>query len=264
MVREPALITLRVKPDDALMLDNEFVLRVEPSARWKVTAAYRNPFLLKALAALPSVELAENAQIRITETSITYQPGPGIYFITPQPGAPAGNIVQWNTSHPVMRFVDAGLWALVRYTVLSPPPDAVALMETSQGPVGYAQQSDQGRRIVLGFKLEDSNLYQLAGLPVFLQNAIQWIEEDLQKQLPSLTGPSIHKEGAFQDGAGHQGYANFADDVESRILPGRPVGLSQSGTQQLPRKQDISRWFLILAVSIVILEWWAFHRRMEL
>ena len=263
-VLAPTTITLKLEPADALPLDNDFVLFVTPRPRRRIASTYANPFLLKALGALPAVELAADGPIRIENTSEELQTSPGIYFLTPQPGSPAGRVVQWNSAHPALRFVDAGLWKFAKYSVLNPPPDATILMETSRGPVAYASKSQQGRRLILGFKLEDSNLYQLAGFPVFLQNATRWIEEDLQKPVPALTGPSIRKEGKFQDSSGISGFANFADAGESRILPGRSSGMSAPETWQVARKQDVSRWFLILAVSIVILEWWAFHRRMEL
>ena len=262
-ITAPAEIRLRISPADALALDNEFVLHVEPGRRAQVDARYENVFLLKALGALPLVERAHPGEIRIEKTLLQNQTSPGIYFVHAAPASPSGRVLQWNSAHPVLRFVDAGMWSFTRYAVLTPPADATVLIETALGPVGYASERNGERRIVLGFTLEDSNLYRLAGFPVFLQNAIQWIDEDLHSPLPSVTGPEIRKEGAFEMGKS-KGYANFADAGESKILPGNPRGLAKSGTQNVPRRRDVSRWFLILALGIVIVEWWAFHRRMEL
>lgn len=261
-VKAPVTIKVRVKPDDALTLDNEFVLPVVPATRIRVSNGYGNPFLLKALEALPSVELSKQAAVRIDASTLETSTSPGIYFITPGTGRSAARVVQWNTTHPALQFIDAGLWAFTRVSALHPPADADILMETAEGPVAYARETNAGRILILGFQLEDSNLYQLAGFPVFLQNAIHWIAEGSIRRPPTLTGAANPREGPLQTSEGG-GYVNFADAEESRIQPGKPPGLSQSGTRQIPRKHDLARWFLILALGIVILEWWAFHQRVE-
>jgi hypothetical protein len=110
--------------------------------------------------------------------------------------------------------------------------------------------------------LEDSNIPLLAGFPVFLQNAIQWIEEDKEKPLASVTGEKLQKEGSYH-ADGKEGYANFADAGESNIEPGAPKSKSGSSATLVQRKTDIGNWFLILATAIVMVEWWAFHRRVD-
>lgn len=262
-VTAPLEIKVHIDPSDALALDNEFVLRLEPSSRMDVQAEYDNPFLIKALGALPSVQISKTGRIRVSKTETADQDEPGIYFVEPPASAPSGRVVEWNSTHPVLRFVDPGLWSLARYGVLAVPADAVVLMETGGGPVAYARETARGRAVVLGFRLEDSNVYSLAGFPVMMQNALLWIYRDLQESMPSLTGPAHLKEGEYDSGT-RRGFINFADSRESAIAPGTPAAPSASGVRKMAHTRDLSRWFLLLAISIVIVEWWAFHRRMEL
>lgn len=259
-ITTPVEIKIRIDPSDALALDNEFILKLEPSLKMQVQAEYENVFLRKALAALLSVQMSKTGSIRIAKVGNTDQAEPGIYFVEPPDTAPAGRIVEWNSTHPVLRFVDSGLWSLAKYSILVVPADAVVLMETARGPVAYARETEHGRIIVLGFTLEDSNLYELAGFPVMMQNALQWIQQDLQKPLSSLTGPSTPKEGAYNSG-NRKGFSNFADSRESAIAPGKTTAFARSGAQKIAQTRDLSRWFLLLAIGIVIVEWWAFHRR---
>jgi hypothetical protein len=137
------------------------------------------------------------------------------------------------------------------------------LLETAAGAVAYERETRDGRIVLLGFQLEDSNLYQFAGFPVFLQNAIQWIGEDLQKKAPSVTNARHRKEGAFEED-GIRGFANFADEEESMIQPVKVSGSGLSAARSLPHRRDVSQWFLILVIAIVMVEWWSFHRRTEI
>ena len=186
----------------------------------------------------------------------------GLYFISGSAESNAGRVVQWNQSHPALRFVDAGLWDFSHYSVLKPPPDADILMETPEGPVAYAQSSSGKRAIVIGFALEDSNIVMLAGFPVFLQNSIEWLASSPEDRLPVFTGGRYKMEGPIEE-SGRHGFVNFADAGESNIAPLKIQGRSSSGSDVIRGRTDLSVWFLILVIFIVILEWWAFHRRIE-
>ena len=135
-------------------------------------------------------------------------------------------------------------------------------METSEGPVAYAQSSSGRRAIVIGFALEDSNIVMLAGFPVFLQNSIEWLASSPGDRLPVSTGGRYKMEGPIEE-SGRHGFVNFADAGESNIAPLKIQGRSSSGSDAIRGRTDLSVWFLILVIFIVILEWWAFHRRIE-
>jgi hypothetical protein len=70
------------------------------------------------------------------------------------------------------------------------------------------------------------------------------------------------KEGPIQE-KGLEVYANFADPLESNIAPQVISGNAAVDSGTVRAKTDLSIWFLILLIVIIILEWWAFHRRVE-
>ena len=259
-IPQPAEFTLLLKPDDFLVLDNDFTLKARPQEKTKVQVEIDNPFLIRALKVLPLVEISTTASVFIgRETPLV--PEAGIFF---QDGSrkTTEQIVQWNSAHPVLRFVDAGLWRFSKFTVLNVPEGADILMETREGPVGYAGEQSGKRQVVLGFALEDSNMPTMAGFPVFLQNAIEWIMEPTHTLESVTTGPEQKLEGAFQQG-NIQGFANFLNSEESNIEPQQIQGATGSEAQMITIRQDLSSWFLLCLIGVIILEWWAFHQKYE-
>jgi len=254
-------VRIEKKTGDVFTLDDDYVLFVEPVEPSTVKLKYENPFLRKALAVLPSIKISNEGSIPIMMIkSIDEVEQSGIYFLSSK-SAQTTVPVRWNDGHPVLRFVDVGAWQIQNATAMTPPVGAESLVEISSGTIVYALE-DKGRKIVLGFALEDSNLPLLAGFPVFLQNAIHWIDEDKDKPLSSVTGDKLRKEGSYRSD-GKEGYANFADAGESNIEPVPPKSKSGSNATLVKRKTDVGNWFLILATGIVMVEWWAFHRRAD-
>jgi hypothetical protein len=138
-----------------------------------------------------------------------------------------------------------------------------ALLETQQGIVGYAEQRGGQRKIVLGFLPEQSNMVLLAGFPIFLQNSLEWISESLQNKLPDLTGGRFRHEGPIQVD-NRTGYVNFQDELESNIRPNIPSNNAIASANLVQVRRDVSVWFLILLIGAVMLEWYVFHRRIEI
>jgi Ca-activated chloride channel family protein len=254
-------VRIEKKPNDVFTLDDDYVLIVEPVQPSSVKLEYENLFLRKALAVLPSIKVSNDGSLPIMKIKSINEAGQsGIYFLSSK-SAGTTVPVRWNDGHPVLRFVDVGAWQIQNASAITPPVGAESLVEISSGTIAYATE-DHGRKIVLGFALEDSNLPLLAGFPVFLQNAIQWIDENNEKPLTSITGEKLRKEGSYRS-EGKEGYANFADAGESNIEPALPKSKSDSTAALVQRKTDLGNWFLILATGIVMVEWWAFHRRVD-
>lgn len=254
-------VLIEKKPNDVFTLDDDYVLIVDPVQPSSVKLEYENLFLRKALAVLPSIKISNDGSLPIMKIKSINEAGQsGIYFLSSK-SAGTTVPVRWNDGHPVLRFVDVGAWQIQNATAITPPVGAESLVEISSGTIAYAAE-DHGRKIVLGFALEDSNLPLLAGFPVFLQNAIQWINEDNEKPLTLITGEKLRKEGSYSSD-GKEGYANFADAGESNIEPALPKSKSDSSAALVQRKTDLGNWFLILATGIVMVEWWAFHRRVD-
>lgn len=257
----PSKISIQLHPADFLSLDNDFVIRAEPRKRIQVQIAGTNPFLQNALKVIPTVRISHSAAIVV---GIENQPDrAGVFFSSSKSDGCSGPIVDWSVSHPSLRFVNAGLWQLSSCALLTPPDSTETLLETEQGAVGYAEQLGQNRRVVLGFLPEKSNIVLLAGFPIFLQNSIEWISEELQQNLPSLTGGRFRHEGPIEV-YGRNGYVNFENERESNIAPSMPKTESIASGNLVQIRRDVSFWFLILLTTIVMLEWYVFHRRVEI
>jgi Ca-activated chloride channel homolog len=245
---------VRVEPEDLFPLDNDFILIAAPREKTAVHAQIENPFLRRALQVLPAVEIKANARIKI---SSRLQDSPGIYFLGGNHRSTA-EIVQWNSSAPALRFVDAGLWRISNYQVMELPSGATTLLETTEGVVGYAQVVAGNPRIVLGFPVEESNLPLLAGFPIFIGNGVDWIREGIDPKQPTQTNRDFPQEGETKDG---MSYVNFANAAESELTPQQMKAQSVSETRASILRQDFSKWFLLVLLAIVMLEWWVFHRK---
>ncbi|HSE43678.1 MAG TPA: VWA domain-containing protein [Acidobacteriota bacterium] len=261
-VHQISKVKINVEPDDIFPIDNEFILFVEPSPSAKVELQYENTFLRKAIEILPSIQLRKDGDIHVAKIQNANDvQAAGIYFLQTS-GSAVETAIHWNDGHPILRFVDPAAWQVRNAGALIVPPGGISLVEISTGTIAYAIEDKGLRKIFLGFVLEDSNLPSLAGFPLFLQNSIHWIHENQQGSLASLTGGALRIEGAYQVD-GKNGYANFANAGESSIYPNHPATKSGSNQTLTQRKTDVAEWFLILVTGFVILEWWAFHRRID-
>ncbi|MGH9857201.1 MAG: vWA domain-containing protein, partial [Acidobacteriota bacterium] len=243
----PSRFEVRIEPEDLFPLDNDFILITAPREKTAVQTQIENPFLRRALQVLPAVEIKAEAQIKI---SSHLQDSPGIYFLGGSHKDTA-EIVQWNSSEAALRFVDAGLWRISNYQVLEPPSGATTLLETTQGVVGYAQVVAGKPRIVLGFPIEDSNLPLLAGFPIFIGNAVDWIREGIDPKRPTQTNRDFPQEGETKDG---MSYVNFSNAEESELTPQPIQAQSISEARASILRQDFSKWFLLVLLAVVILE----------
>jgi hypothetical protein len=261
-VHQTSKVKINVEPEDVFPIDNEFVLFVEPSPVAKVELQYDNPFLRKAIEILPSIQIRKDGEIHIAKIQhINDVQAAGIYFLKKAESS-VETAVHWNDGHPALRFVDPSAWQVRNAQSLTVPPGGISLVEIASGTIAYAIEDQGSRKIFLGFALEDSNLPSLAGFPLFLQNSIHWIHENQHGSLASVTGGALRVEGAYQMN-GKNGYANLANAGESSIHPSRPATKSGSSQTLTERKTDVAQWFLILATGFVIVEWWAFHRRVD-
>lgn len=260
-VSQPVKIEIRITNKDDLAMDNDFILYAEPAEPLPVQVDYKNPFLLRALKVLPSVRITERAEVRVTRGENT-EGVAGIVFRTAPASGPASEVVQWNRSHPAFRFVDAGLWRFAHCLRLETPPDGEVLLETRLGAAACAVDRDGKRRIVLGFDLDQTDMAGYAGFPIFLQNSLEWIGEGISRPQPTLTGGQNRYEGP-QDQNGRKAYLNFADAAESNITPAKPAAKPVAEKQTVATARSLAPYVLLLLIAVIMLEWWAFHRRLD-
>ena len=84
-------------------------------------------------------------------------------------------IVDWKTSHPLLRYVGVGEVVVREATAAKPPTWAVALIEAPQGALAVAGELGRQRILWLGFDTLDSNWPLRVSFPIFIANAVEWL-----------------------------------------------------------------------------------------
>jgi hypothetical protein len=84
-------------------------------------------------------------------------------------------IVDWKTSHPLLRYVGVGEVVIREALAAKPPSWAVALIEAPQGALAVAGELGRQRLLWLGFDTLDSNWPLRVSFPIFLANAVEWL-----------------------------------------------------------------------------------------
>jgi len=196
-------------------------------------------------------------------------------------------------------LLDGVAWPSLRVgnaSVIAGMPDKVeALVSTADGALIVAS-TGASRWIVAGFSPEDSNLSLHPGLPVFLGNALRWLDESetvIDSGLGAVRVPLA--KARIVDGAGRvltsesfagetmfdadkpDVYTAVADGVRLRVIAGvldpreADVNMtrfngSQRGTMKPPGHARIEPWMALVAIALVfiVVEWVAWTRRLAL
>jgi Ca-activated chloride channel family protein len=210
--------------------------------------------------------------------------------------APA--IADWDRRHPVMENVTFAGTFISTATALSPSGGARTLIETADGPIALSLDSPGRRLLYLGWNLHDSDFPLRVGFPIFIGNCVDWLSGGRNRaqgmnvrtgqvvQLPetgaaarTLTLPDGTKQplgaGGFRVAQAGiytvQGKesalrfaANLADAGESNLLPHTLTFAGRAApvvSGHVRTEQELWRWLLLVALALLCLEWWVFHRR---
>ena len=197
------VLTVRVSgtPGDALAADNTARLVIPPARRMRVLLVSRGSlFLERALTANPGADVYECAPGAYTPADIVnfdlgifdgWAPAtmPNcncLFFNAIAADSPVTlrsmdrtkatmPIVDWNQTHPVMRFVDLADVHISGQIIVDALPWAQTVAETDSGPVIVAGER-YGRRVLWsGFSLAESDFAMKAAFPIFVQNAMEWL-----------------------------------------------------------------------------------------
>ncbi|MCZ6603402.1 MAG: VWA domain-containing protein [Planctomycetota bacterium] len=109
--------------------------------------------------------------------------------------------LDWNSSHPAMRFVNLeNLW-VNKAAKLAFPKAARVLVESQEGPLILSYESQGVRLICLAFDVRQTNWPLRVSFPIFLSNALRWLagrdRSELSRQaltggvLPISAGPEV-------------------------------------------------------------------------
>jgi len=203
------VFTVRVTSPDDLPADNQASLvSVVPAPLRVVLVTRGNRFLERALAAVPEVQLtvmtdlaAETDPFEVTvlddvlptvwpaNNTLAIRSAPTNWVeITGRIEAPA--IVDWRTTHPLLRFVSFDNVQLAEAFAVRPPPWAVSLVDTASSPLILAGEQGRQRLVWIGFDTLQSTWPLRVSFPIFIANSLAWLN------------PAASRAGQFQVRAG--------------------------------------------------------------
>lgn len=153
-------------------------------------------FLQRAINITPGIELVEGSiemdskdlQVAIFDS---VQPEdlpsePGLLIINPsasvfgaeiKKSAEGLTLVDWDRTHPALRFVELGSVNIAKLSIFSSAPLwAKPIADSIEGPVMWAGEREGGQRVLcLGFSPLNSDWPLSAGFPIFIANSIKWL-----------------------------------------------------------------------------------------
>lgn len=189
-----AVFTVRLTAPDDLAADNQAsITSLLPKPVAVLLVSRGNRLLEKALRAVPNVELAG-------ATDLT-DPAAGFDFVVLDDVTPTvwpkGNvlaihvantnwlegvrrveappIVDWKSAHPLLRYAGFDNVQIVQSLTAQTPTWAVALVEAPQAPLILAGELGRQRIIWIGFDVLESNWPLRVSFPIFIANAVEWL-----------------------------------------------------------------------------------------
>lgn len=188
------VFTLALRVEDDLAADNEAsIVSVLPKPVKVMLVTRGNRLIEKALKASPSVQL-------VTATDLT-DFGAGFDFIVldgVEPTVwPKGNvlafrvvnsnwvesvtavdgpvIVDWKSTHPLLRYAGFDNVQIVQSLTARAPTWAVSILEAPQAPLILAGDLGRQRIVWVGFDPLESNWPLRVSFPIFIANAVEWL-----------------------------------------------------------------------------------------
>jgi Ca-activated chloride channel homolog len=188
------VFTARLRLQDELAVDNQASLHsLLPRPIPVILVTRGNRFLEKGLRGIPYVELQTVLSLSgsIPEAALVVLDGitpdvwpsnPVLAFLAVPTHALSeitrqSNplIVDWHRSHPVMRSVAMDNVDLAEGLLPKAPSWGVSLVQSQERPLILAGDWDQRRLVWIGFDALQSNWPLRVSFPIFLANAVEWL-----------------------------------------------------------------------------------------
>jgi Ca-activated chloride channel family protein len=188
------VFTVRLTAKDDLAVDNQAsIVSLLPKPVKVLLVSRGNRLLERALRAAPNVELA-------AATDLT-DPAPGFDFVVLDDVTPTvwpkGNvlaihvvntnwfqgvtrveappIVDWKSAHPLLRYAGFDNVQVMQSLTARTPTWATSLVEAPQAPLIFAGELGRQRIIWIGFDTLESNWPLRVSFPIFIANAVEWL-----------------------------------------------------------------------------------------
>jgi VWA domain-containing protein/aerotolerance regulator-like protein len=229
---------------------------------------------------------------------INPQNAAGLWRTTGQRERP--DITSVERSHPVNSFLSYGDVHIETIARREVAPWLKPIVSAGNDPVIWAGDDGHRRMVLIGFDLAQSDLPLKVEFPILLANSLSWLAgrdatsteralragqtTTLQTVAPSaiITTPV----GDTREVTARDGTVVFADTLRAgryEVNGGAPFGvslLSEAESNTAPRnaiatrageisgqpeafysEREAWRWIALFALAVLMIEWWAYHRR---
>jgi len=188
------VFSVRITAQDDLAADNQAsIVSVLPQPRKVLLVTRGNRLLEKALKAAGKVELSVASDVTESKPNfdlvvlddVTPAVWPrlntlAIHTMNTNWFSSVGSvegpaIVDWKSTHPLLRFVGFDNVAIMKSLVVKTPTWAVAVADAPQTPLILAGELARQRIVWLGFDVLESNWPFRISFPIFIANAVDWL-----------------------------------------------------------------------------------------
>ncbi|HZR16746.1 MAG TPA: VWA domain-containing protein [Verrucomicrobiae bacterium] len=191
---QDGVFTIRSTAKDDLAADNEAsIVSLLPKPVKVLLVSRGNRLLEKALRASPNVELAVSTELNDPAVGFdfvvldgvvpTVWPKGNVFAIhvlntnwipevTRLDGPP---IVDWRSAHPLLRYAGLDNVQVAESFAAKTPPWAVSLVDSPQAPLILAGDLGRQRILWVGFDFLESNWPLRISFPIFIANAVEWL-----------------------------------------------------------------------------------------
>ena len=94
-------------------------------------------------------------------------------------------VVDWDTAHPAMRYVNFGNVTISKAQTWKAPKNSKVMVEGSGGPLAVSFENDRLRVVGIAFDILQSDWAYRPSLPLFLRNVLPWIAESSPRRRPA-------------------------------------------------------------------------------
>jgi len=208
-------------------------------------------------------------------------------------------VTGWNSQHAVTRWVRTHDISVRNPATLTVEPADTVLAYTEgdpPAPLVLAREQNGHRVLIIGFDPHNSNLPLESAFPLLMAGSMEWMTHSVDEAADSLStgeldlpGPATKvvapsgkevpfaREGgnihllALETGtyriAGPNGETNVAintPELPAVQLQATPAEAAEAGGERLPPPTwDLWRWFVLLAIVALWLEWWFYYSARE-
>jgi hypothetical protein len=214
-------------------------LLVEPEPRTYRVHGEPDPYVAQALTALEGWRRAGGAAPADLELLVARSPegeGPPFLWIDPpdlrRGYVESASVLEWDATHPVLRYADLHPVRLARTPLLARAPGARVLARSTAGPLILEGTWGERRYVVWGFQPTETDLPLHVAFPVLMHNALE-----------HLAPPARNLPGGVATGQAPTVTWPEGEDVELIAPSGRTQRLTvASGVLRMPPLDEVGTW----------------------